>query len=661
MTKVKKQVIKSDINRVLLTETTPYELPVIVSNEGFYRRTLEFDKIETSFIKKVVNRLFIDRDSPKLPFSFEIVKNPTDTRLLSLLHPSSQFRFIEFYKDYSSLILEFCGRSPFSVRYPSKYASTYYLYDHNKALDKFKSNTVENINDTFYYEYASSYFAYSKFSFMHSYLKSKQFMLLETRYQFLRKLDISNCFGNIYSHSISWATKPRSLVKEVISNGVPTGGFDTEFDSIMLKSNLNETNGIPVGAEVSRIFAECILQKIDLELEVVLRKEELYVEIDYSIQRYMDDYFVFTNKKEISDKIEVSLSRVLRNYKLSLNPSKKEDMEKPFITSLTTAEHNIKEIFVAIEGNLSKIISNNSLYLKHDKLFKEILSKLRIEINSLSISYQDGSKYILKEILNYCGSFNDKYLTDEYQKDGDFSEKLISLFILLVELAFYFYSHDKRYQASTLLCQIVLGIKDNLERVTSYFKCSESTKRELSYKMRVAISDHLLNTINNFDLSSGTVEFSNFLCLYKAIKPTHQILDKYLDKLIKSNELNYFVVISLLYMFGNEPMYFRKKEQLCKKVVNNILGLNGERKPLYKTKTEESELLHLFCDFMSCYYVEDKYKYKALEEFLSPIHLYSESNKESLFQYFTNKNWFVNWGDLDFRNTLRKKRLKSTY
>ena len=140
MKKIKKQVIKSDLNRVILTETAPYELPLIISNEGFYERVCKFNIIKSdsscSYLFKVIDRLFINKDEPKLPFSYEIIKNSTESRLLSLLHPASQYRAIEFYKDYSSLILEFCNRSPLSLRSPSNYASSYYIYDKKHISNK---------------------------------------------------------------------------------------------------------------------------------------------------------------------------------------------------------------------------------------------------------------------------------------------------------------------------------------------------------------------------------------------------------------------------------------------------------------------------------------------------------------------------------------------
>lgn len=52
-------------------------------------------------------------------------------------------------------------------------------------------------------------------------------------------------------------------------------------------------DGIIIGPEFSRIYAEIILQRIDLELEKQLEKEEIFRNKDYIFYRYVDDGFLF--------------------------------------------------------------------------------------------------------------------------------------------------------------------------------------------------------------------------------------------------------------------------------------------------------------------------------------------------------------------------------
>ncbi|MFN8135210.1 MAG: hypothetical protein U0Z17_08290 [Bacteroidales bacterium] len=71
-------------------------------------------------------------------------------------------------------------------------------------------------------------------------------------------------------------------------------------------------NGIVVGPEISRIFAEIILQNVDINVLNILEKEGRKYEVDYEARRYVDDYFIFSNdenfqanKENFSKRIEL--------------------------------------------------------------------------------------------------------------------------------------------------------------------------------------------------------------------------------------------------------------------------------------------------------------------------------------------------------------------
>ena len=114
---------------------------------------------------------------------------------------------------------------------------------------------------------------------------------LEQKFHFMMNMDIASCFYHIYTHSIAWAIKG----KECAKNNIDAISFETTFDKLMQRSNYNETNGILVGPEVSRIFAEIIFQRIDLNVLNILREKNLKLGSDYEIRRYVDDHFIFAN------------------------------------------------------------------------------------------------------------------------------------------------------------------------------------------------------------------------------------------------------------------------------------------------------------------------------------------------------------------------------
>ena len=73
-------------------------------------------------------------------------------------------------------------------------------------------------------------------------------------------MDVSKCFDSIYTHSLSWACKDKKFVKKNLDI---SSSFADVFDELMQRSNYKETNGILIGPEVSRVFAEIIFQEID--------------------------------------------------------------------------------------------------------------------------------------------------------------------------------------------------------------------------------------------------------------------------------------------------------------------------------------------------------------------------------------------------------------
>lgn len=114
---------------------------------------------------------------------------------------------------------------------------------------------------------------------------------MRKKYNKLLKLDISKCFDSIYTHSLAWAILGKDVAKSKI--GITNQTFAGEFDRFMQVINYKETNGIIIGPEFSRIFAELILQNVDIRLEEKLSEERHYHRQDYQIFRYVDDFFFF--------------------------------------------------------------------------------------------------------------------------------------------------------------------------------------------------------------------------------------------------------------------------------------------------------------------------------------------------------------------------------
>ncbi|BFM73313.1 hypothetical protein JUNP496_3017 [Acinetobacter baumannii] len=104
------------------------------------------------------------------------------------------------------------------------------------------------------------------------------------------------------------------------------------------------THGIVIGPEFSRIFAEILLQSIDVAIKNKLRNEMGIKEgVDYVIKRYVDDYFLFYNNEQTSNLIFECIVEELSKYRLFCNESKSIRTTIPFITGITIAKHEIRK------------------------------------------------------------------------------------------------------------------------------------------------------------------------------------------------------------------------------------------------------------------------------------------------------------------------------
>ena len=152
---------------------------------------------------------------------------------------------------------------------------------------------------------------------------------MKKKFQKLIKFDIQSCFDSIYTHSIAWALNGgKDTYKENFTSNEKTMGY--LWDKVMQRMNYNETNGIVIGPEFSRIFAEVILQQIDNNVLSKLASKKYYNNVDYQCFRYVDDYFFFYNAEDIKDEALTLFTNELKTYKLTISNEKTLFFERPF-------------------------------------------------------------------------------------------------------------------------------------------------------------------------------------------------------------------------------------------------------------------------------------------------------------------------------------------
>jgi hypothetical protein len=129
--------------------------------------------------------------------------------------------------------------------------------------------------------------------------------------------DISRFYGTLYTHAIPWGLHTKGWAKANLKNApVYEGSLGARLDKAVRKGQDNQTIGIPVGPDTSRIIAEIVAVSIDAQVQA-----ELKLATD-SIVRNVDDWYIgFDNAGQAEEAIAV-LAAAARDYELEIHPEK---------------------------------------------------------------------------------------------------------------------------------------------------------------------------------------------------------------------------------------------------------------------------------------------------------------------------------------------------
>ena len=128
-------------------------------------------------------------------------------------------------------------------------------------------------------------------------------MLLD--YQYMVRTDITDCYGDIYTHSIAWALHGKMTAKDHPNDENYIGNV---IDKHIQDMRNGQTNGIPQGSVLMDFIAEIVLGYADVELAGRIAQSDI---IDYRILRYRDDYRIFVNNPTEGEVILKCLTEVM--------------------------------------------------------------------------------------------------------------------------------------------------------------------------------------------------------------------------------------------------------------------------------------------------------------------------------------------------------------
>ena len=146
-------------------------------------------------------------------------------------------------------------------------------------------------------------------------------------YKIQLKIDITNCYNSLYTHSITWAVCGKEQAKQYFRTSEPETlkpmyEMGDSLDCFTRQLKNNETNGIIVGPYTSRIVSEIILSRIDGCMR----------EKGFKFKRYVDDYKIYFRTEAKAQESLPIIEKILNEYNLTLNTSKTEIEKYPFNT-----------------------------------------------------------------------------------------------------------------------------------------------------------------------------------------------------------------------------------------------------------------------------------------------------------------------------------------
>ncbi|WP_354097333.1 antiviral reverse transcriptase Drt3b [Bradyrhizobium sp. S3.2.12] len=638
---------RSNSDRAVLTDTAPMDVPIVFSNDGFHtnlRRTPA-----TPGLKRVVESLITSNSEHyTVPYRYRIRLSTTASRQLSLAHPAAQKEACGFYQKYGHLLPYFCRHAEVSLRRAAKVGSSVFYLTRTAESKRYKGAAIDMLLHDESVRNPGSYFAYAGYDRFYKFFNSQEFLGLEKTFSMMRLTDVSKCFSSIYSHTLAWAVKDIQHGKEhplAVS-------FANEFDSLMQYANYNETNGIPVGAEASRIFAEIILQSVDVAVLKRAKRAGLVHGSDFAIRRYIDDYAIFANTTETLDVIQRAVSDGLLMFNLHLNEAKTHTIARPLQTRRSQIISGASPALHKFRESISEIDESSRLH--RPRRVREPESVVRTFVNDIKVAstnggagYEDVSPYIIGSI----GSTLEILIAGfpsapaEVRKDAELYAKA---FDTLLSALFYFFTVHATvtasYQVAKATILSVRFFKDNFtaaaehifERVRTLIQEVITNPSLLSVAMTECVPIEMLNII----LASTALPEA-----YKT--NVHDIRRRVID----DENADYFSIVSLLFYFGqSDPDFINEVEnKLCKQFLPKAMP------------RKISQDAHLLLDLIACPFLSKPFKRECAHVLLKGLEISTAHYSNVLLAEIERFPWFVNWREIDLLNHLRKKELRAVY
>ncbi|MFD2741672.1 RNA-directed DNA polymerase [Sulfitobacter aestuarii] len=310
-----------------------------------------------------------DGRNPLRAATYNASKRGLTRRVFSAVHPATAHDMAEFVSSRWTDINEFFARSSASFSVP----------DHDVDADR-----ALVINS-------------------HMALEEEKVSRLSS-YRFIAGTDIARFYHSIYTHSIPWAYHGKAASKadrRVQSANV----FFNRADWLIRSGQDGQTVGVPVGPDMSRVFAEVIGTAIDIEF---MRRLD---GIDCTVVRHVDDVWIGANSHADAERALSRYREAIREFELDINENKTRIYSEDFSFSDfwpseisgqiefavgTTGRRARDRLRSALEHAFASAVAKND-----DGILKYVLRY--IDQHELSLDHWDVVEPFLKRLAVHFG------------------------------------------------------------------------------------------------------------------------------------------------------------------------------------------------------------------------------------------------------------------
>lgn len=206
------------------------------------------------------------------------------------------------------------GRRVLSLVNPvAQIAMSLAITDHRAEIRKLLGNSLGS-----HYSTNTDSVTYRAFKGLEFRRFEQSCLAIMSAYPFILRADISRFFYTAYSHSIPWSVLGKEKAKYLYFNNKSQFNkqWSNKLDHCIQAAQSRETFGLPVGPDTSRVLAEMLMTRVEMDLGF----SKAAMEGRYA--RLIDDFFVGCSSEEEARSILNDLRRTLWQYNLQLNEEK---------------------------------------------------------------------------------------------------------------------------------------------------------------------------------------------------------------------------------------------------------------------------------------------------------------------------------------------------